>query len=163
MNSSEKRRLLDDVIRDPNYEAFRAEVYEGAWVEFRKQHRKSWQGSCLALAASVAALGMLWLQWESRSAHPKAGSVPAQAAPFAMATVELVSSKPLDPVNIVRSIVNRNLFVDTERNGRVEMVQGRSEPVAELSDRQLVGLFPNEPRGFIVAGGVREFIVLARK
>ena len=39
MPSSEKERLVDDLLRDANYEAFRREVHELSLAEFQPKRR----------------------------------------------------------------------------------------------------------------------------
>lgn len=150
MRSSEKEKLLNDLIRDPNYEAFRSEVYDLSLAEFRGLRRYSAR-TFLAIAASIVLAGGLALTFF----RPSQPSQNATTAPIHFQSdqrpiIPSVASRPLEIVEVVRSLPNFQTGVATSaRRGAVETVQSSLATVDPVDDAELFALFPNNSVGFV--------------
>ena len=173
MPSSEKEKLLDDLLRDANYEAFRRETEELSRAEFcAKHHRRSWW-PYLALAASVVLIGTLvFISASSKKRSQDLAASRSNAAPTLapnafqrdqLPPISLITSVQLEPVEVVRSLADRSLFVSTpnHRDRALELVQSDPATIDSVNDAELIALFPNETVGFIASPSGRRFVLIA--
>lgn len=159
MPFSERDKLLHDVIRDANYEAFRAELLALGRAELRRGRGQP-VFVPLALAASlvIAAASFLFLRKEN-SAPEKPLVVPATALASAGSVVEIVRTQPLAPVEVVRSLMERSLVVESSAMlSGVEVVDSTPDAVLEIDDSQLLAHFAGRPAGLIRHGSGVEFV-----
>src|SRR5678816_1459799 len=85
MKTPERDRLLDDVLRNESYVAFRAELYEKSLAEFRRQRWVKTRNRFLALAACVPVILSLYLLLAPRTVptpKPQAAVATIRSKPF---------------------------------------------------------------------------------
>jgi hypothetical protein len=177
MRSSEKEKLLDDLLRDANYEAFRAEVYELSAAEFRAKRRPSGRLIYFALAASVVLLGtVLSFSLRTKTSAPRMAASNAAAAPSGESSAKIatafqkdrvptfafIATAALEPVDVVRSLSDITLLVSTpSRPTRgVEVVYSDLATVDPVTDAQLLALFPHEAVGFFHTAQGKKLVVI---
>ena len=163
MPCSEKEKLLDDLLRDANYEAFRAEVYELSAAEFQAKRRPRTL-IYLGLAASIAAVGALVVINVSVK-KPASTAVPAAVAfqEDRGTVISRIQTSRLEIIEIVRSVADRNLIVSTPNHGRtgVKIVGSDPATVDRVNDAELLALFPDETVGFVTTEKGKKLIVFA--
>ncbi len=173
MSSSEKEKLLNDLLRDANYEAFRKDVRELSIAEFRGAHRPRSRMRWLALAAAIVLIGSalffsirpskpgtVMTEREGLDATRMADSVakPEVSSDRAASAFQndqqplfvLIRSKELQPVEVVRSLPDLTLLVSTpvQAARAVEVVHSDRATVNFVSDDEFIALFPPDTIGF---------------
>jgi hypothetical protein len=155
MRSSEKEKLLNELIAEGDYQQFREELLASTAKEFRRAHRKSSGKLWLALAACVALTAVLSMQFFSPKQKQTVASVstPSQAPLLnpKFAPVEIVTSKPIPDSDVIRTVPSQALIVRT----RITL--------PEISDVQLLALFKGQGAGFVEGEGGRRFVVMNPK
>ena len=166
-SSSDKEKLLDDLLRDANYEAFRAEVFELSRAEFQAKRRGRSRLTYLALAASIVILGTM-LFFPARMQKPFQTTAPQAAAAVAFqkdlhATISLIETIELKPGDVIRSLPDRHLLVNTPqlRNPPLGYIYSDSNTVVQVNDAQLLALFPNDTVGFVTTSRGKKLVVFA--
>src|SRR5262245_55666579 len=91
MKTPEQDRLLDDVLRNESYVAFRAELHQKSLVEFRHQRWVKTRNQLLALAACIPVILGLYLLLTQRTATTTKGQP----------VVATIRSKPLSKDQII--------------------------------------------------------------
>jgi hypothetical protein len=164
-SSSDKEKLLNDLLRDANYEAFRAEVFDLSRAEFQAKHRARSRAVYLALAASIAILGaVLALSFSAKKPPEKTATPRNDAVAFQLDQVPpitLIETTQLEPVEVIRSFPDRSLLVSTSSHRTVDLVYSDLATVSEVNDAQLLALFPHETVGFVTTPRGRKLIVIA--
>jgi len=153
MRSSEEKELLHDVIAEGDYAQFRAELFRSTSKEFRRQHRKSRAKAWLALAAMLmlsAVLGLKFLSGKRVTVSVSVAPTPEKSATPAP-SVEMVSTKPLPDLDVVRTVPNQALIVRT----RISF--------PEISDSQLLVLLKDRSAGFVEGKDGRRYVVMSAK
>ena len=156
MPSSEEQQLLRDVLRNADYAAFRAEVYEMSLAEFNAGRKRPVRAILMAVAAVAlgAALIVLTLRTEKELRRdPRVVSV-APAANNNDPGVFLVKSSPLPPNEVVRSVPDRSQIVETQASGVALIPFIRSNPatLSPMQDTELLALFTSDSLGFLRTG-----------
>lgn len=163
MPSSDKEKLLNDVLRDPNYEAHRKETLELCRAEFRKERKRSippW----FAMAASLLVVALLVSRYTGRS--PEIISMDGQGAEpqnVEKQSVAYVSTGSMAPFEVVRSVPDRSIPFDT-RNGPddlISIVESDASNVREISDQQLLAIFEDQPAGFVHKESGKELVIFS--
>ena len=118
MPSSEKERLVDDLLRDANYEAFRREVHELSLAEFQTKRRSRLLPVWLGLAATIVIVGTFLFVTKGK----KTGSTVHRPEAIAfqrdqLPVISVIQTIQLEPVEIVRSIPDRSLIVSSPNYG----------------------------------------------
>jgi len=151
MHSSEKEKLLRDVIAEGDYKQFREELLRSTTREFRRAHRKHSGKTWLALAAMIAFMAVLGAQFFSRNQKQSAASIPNKSQNMAShpesAHMEIVTSTPLADSAVIRTVPSQALVVRT----RISL--------PEISDAQLLAMFKDQGAGFVEGEGGRRFVV----
>ena len=162
MKTPEQDRLLDDVLRNESYVAFRAELHQKSLAEFRRQRWVKTRNQLLAVAACVAAILGLYLLLTPR---------PATTATEAQPVVATIRSKPLSKDQIITTGRLAATLVTTMpqdlrltfQPASIEVVRtgDRLEPVATISDEQLLDFFQGRPIALITRGpGTKTLVFL---
>jgi hypothetical protein len=171
MPSSEKEKLLEDLFRDANYEAFRAETQELCNLEFRAK-RQPRSRPYLALAASLVLIGtIVFVSLNPKTGIRRPGSgAPNVTSPLAatafprdqLPIIKLITSVQLETVETVRSLADRNLLISTKHRDRtLQLIQSDPATVDSVNDAELFALFPNETVGFVVTPQGRKLVLIA--
>jgi len=161
MKTPEQDRLLDDVLRNESYVAFRAELYRKSLAEFRRQRWFKTRNQLLAIAACVPVILGLYLLSTLRTATT------TKAQP-AFATIR---STPLSKDRIIKTAgLTATLVTTTSADlqltfqpARIEFVRtgDRLESFATISDEQLLDLFPGRPIALVTRGpGTKTLVFL---
>jgi hypothetical protein len=164
MPSSEKERLVDDLLRDANYEAFRTEVHELSLVEFQTRRRSRFVPIWLGLAASLVLVGILLFVKQGKeqvSRVPRAEAIAFQKD--GASVISLIETIQLEPVEIVRSIPDRSVIVNSPAypGAGIEKVRSDTATVDRVNDAELLSLFPNETIGFVTTSRGRRLVMFA--
>lgn len=163
MPCSEKEKLLNDLLRDANYEAFRKEVYELSAEEFRSERRPQ-TSFYLALAASIVLAGTL-VVFAARLNKPTEVAVPS-AATFqndGLPVIDRIQTTKLETIEVVRSVADRTLIITTPnyRRDAVEFIVSDTATVERVNDSELLALFPDETLGFVATPQGKKLVVFA--
>ena len=163
MPSSEKERLVDDLLRDANYEAFRREVHELSLAEFQTKRRSRLLPVWAGLAATIVIVGMLLFV---TTKGKKTGSTVPRPEAIAfqrdqLPVISLIQTIQLEPIEIVRSIPDRSLIVGSPNYGPtgIDLVYSAANTVDRVTDAELLSLFPNETIGFVTTSRGRRLVV----
>ena len=159
MKMSEKDRLLNDVLRDESYIAFRTNLLGGLRAGLRQKRISGTRRKLLALAACIPfALGIFLIM----TGRPR-------PLPSRSATLSVVRTVPLLPDRIVTtatakmqspSISTEIVFV-TNAGSEIEVVRTGSSPTQTLNDEQLLDLFKGRPVALVfVAPNERHLVVI---
>src|SRR5438093_13032021 len=139
MKTTEKDRLLNDVLHDEGYVAFRAGLLDDTLAELRRRRAARRRRRLLALAACLPVAAGLY----SLLAPP----TPPASHPFS--TVAVVRTVPLAEDQIVASATMtappmtaraKVVFITTAA-ANVEVVQTVGQAMQLLTDQQLLDLF----------------------
>ena len=111
----------------------------------------------------LAACGMLWwiqLPGQTQDAPQTAQGVPA-SLDGERGGVTYVGTQPLPVVEVVRSVPNIGVIVETPRIvlSSLNIVETRSWAVPKLSDAHLMAYFVGTPGGFVTLDHGREFVL----
>lgn len=164
MRSSDQEKLLDDLLRDPNYEAFRAEVYDLSLTEFRAGRRRHSAALYLAVAASIVLAGLLAMTARNQKQPALTTHVPAVVIQNdQVPIISFVETVPLGTWDVVRSVPDRTVMVEIQERapGTVEFFQSNPATVSEVNDAQLLALFPNDGVGFIHTASGKRLVLFA--
>jgi len=159
MKMSEKDRLLNDLVRDESYLAFRTNLLGRLRAGLRQKRTSGTRRKLLALAACIPlALGIFLIM----SGRPR-------PLPSRSGTLSIVRTVPLPPDRIVTtatakmqstSLSTEIVFVTNARS-EIEIVQTGSSPTQTLSDEQLLDLFKGRPVALVfVAPNERRLVVI---
>jgi hypothetical protein len=166
-SSSDKEKLLNDLLCDPNYKAFRAEVFDLSRAEFQAGHRRRSRLVYFALAASITILGTVLLFFFRGRPHVQivAGQT-ADAVVFQkdqLPTIALIETMQLEPVEVIRSLPDRHLLVSTPkiRGPQLDVIYSDPATVDPVNDAQLLALFPNNTVGFVTTSRGKKLVVFA--
>jgi hypothetical protein len=170
MPTSERETLLLDVLRDPNYEAFRREALDLCRCELRRGRRKVipvpfW----MAIAAALLMVAFL----AGRSRRPEqTAPVTASVAPApptdGRPLIAWVYTQALDPLHVVRSFPDSRVSFSTStapftaRRQQIEIVHSTTASFTEINDEQLLAMFPDQPAGFVQTSHGRELVLFDR-
>lgn len=168
MRSSDKEKLLDELLRDPNYDAFRAEVYELSLNEFRAKERHPF-AVYLGLAASIVILGLLLALWQGRSTETVTARPPASVAstaavqPDQFPAIPLVETTALEMTEVIRSVPDHRLLVRSPERPEdaIRFVFSDPATVSRVNDEQFIALFPKDSVGIFQTAGGRKFVLFA--
>jgi len=163
MKTPEQDRLLDDVLRNESYVAFRAELYQKSLAEFRRQRWVNTRNRFLALAACVPVILSLYLLLAPRTV----------TTPKPQAVVATIRSKSLSKDQIISTGRQMATLVTTVPQdlqltltpARIEVVRTslQLESVATISDEQLLDLFPGHPIALVSRSpGTKTLVFLDR-
>ncbi len=159
MKTTEKDKLLNDVLHDEGYAAFRAGLFDDTLAELRRQRAARRRRRLLALAACLPIAAGLY----SLLAPP----TPPASHPFS--TVAVVRTVPLAEDQIVTSATMtappttaraKVVFVTTAA-ANIEVVQTAGQAMQMLTDQQLLDLFKGHPVALVTIGpGERRLVLL---
>lgn len=153
MPSSEEEQLLNDVLRDADYAAFRAEVYETSLAEFNAGRQRPVAGIFLAVAA-VVLVGVLIALNLTTQKEPAADRRVVSIAPTVNDNApELfhVKSVALSPVEVVRSVADQGQVIHSELGSLATVPFVHSDPatLSPMRDTELLALFSSDALGFL--------------
>jgi hypothetical protein len=155
MKTTDKERLLNDVLEDERYRAFRSGMRSDILRELQHGRRKNtWARGALALAACVPVACAVYLWF----AHEKASSTVGGSS------VAIVHSRPLRGEEVVRTKdfeqTSADVLVVKTANAEIEVVKSRNA-TEEVSDQQLLELFKGQPVALVtVSPHERQLILL---
>jgi len=156
MKTTEKDRLLKDVLSDESYAAFRAGLFDRLQVELRRQRVARKRKLVLALAACVPiafALHLVLSPRTSSSARPPGVTV---VHTLPMAAGQLVRTAAMNaPATLTQPhalVVTTSASVELRSSGQwLELV----------SDQKLLELFKGQPVALVTVGpGERRLLLL---
>jgi hypothetical protein len=155
MHSFEKYALLNDTLRDAQYEAFRAQTFAAGLKVLRaKRPPLPWLAP-LALAASVLLLLGLALTLVPHR-NPELAHVETEHS-----GVVSFSTRPLERNEVVHSSSDPHLYISTDPStARFETVTTIHLLPPELNDRELFAFFGQRATGLVRLGDRTEFILL---
>ena len=153
MQFFEMQRLLNETVRDQQYEVFRAKTFTAGLRVLRAKQRHVIWPKRLAIAAVVAfMLGLGFLQFHRRSKSMREAS---QDTAFSFV------SRPLEAKQVVRSRKDGKVLVETRKNGQeVEIVETAPVALVELNDQELLAIFGDRPAGLVRNGNKAELLIL---
>ena len=156
MPSSEEQQLLHDVLRDADYTAFRAEVYEMSLGEFNADRQRPITAIFLAVAAVALVAGLIGLNLRTEK-EVRPGPQVVSVAPASNSNdpgAFLVKSSSLPPHEVVRSVADRSQIVETQAGGVALIPFIRSNPATlnPMRDTELLALFTSDSLGFLRTG-----------
>jgi hypothetical protein len=161
MKTPEQDRLLDDVLRNEGYMAFRAELYQRSLAEFSRQRWLKTRNQLLALAACVPVVLCLYLLSTPRPVTTtKAQAVAAIVRSMPLAKDQIVATARL-AVTLVKTMP-QDLQLSFKPD-RIEVVHtsDRLDSVATISDEQLLALFQGHPIALVTPrSGTKAFVFL---
>jgi hypothetical protein len=159
MRSFDHDKLLDDVLADESYRAFRVRTLREARREFRSVHRGKSIYPCLAIAAALVVLGVIWIGRDA----PKIESSPVAGATQIPPPLEVPPEK-LGSVAIVRTTPSKIVIVETPVVADTQAWMVHTRPSAiEINDAQLLALFAGRPAGFFRGPAGKEFVLFQSK
>ena len=146
MPSSDEQRLLNDVLRNADYAEFRAEVYEMSLAEFKAGRQPPIRAVALAVACVAFVVGIILLSFSTHEVSKEQASVDGSVA--------IVQSVQLEPAEVVRSVLDRSVLLDTEFAGvgAVETLKSDPATLREMRDAELLALLSNDLLGVMRAG-----------
>jgi hypothetical protein len=142
MKTTEKERLLNDVLRDEDYAAFRAGLLENMLDKMRRQRSARRQHRWLALAACLPiAAGIYFLL---APGTPPVGRPSSRVA--VVRTVPLASDHIVTTTSATRSLprAQSKVLIVTTTGGNIPIVKTAAQPMELLTDRQLLDLFKGQ-------------------
>jgi hypothetical protein len=151
MPSSEDQRLLNDVLRDAEYAAFRAEVYEMSLAEFKAGEPHPARAILMAVAAvaliAVAIALTLRTRQESPARQRAAHSVSAASA----TTLAILNTAPLPAADVIRSFRDQSEMLETESSQlrAIPLVQSDPATIRPLQNAELLALLTSDSLGFL--------------
>ena len=158
MKTTEKDRLLMDVLNDESYAAFRAGLFDSMQVELRRQRAARKRRFALALAACVPIALTLYLLLSART--PSSDHAPG---------VTMVHTVPLAANQIVRTaamnspatITEPHVLLVSTRATDTEILHSSGQSTEMVSDQQLLDLFKGQPVALVTVGpGERRLVLL---
>jgi hypothetical protein len=160
MKTTEKDRLLHDVLHDEGYAAFRAGLFDDTLTELRRQRAAGRRHRLLALAACLAAAAGLYSLL----------APPTQLESHPTSTVSVVRTVPLAEAHIVTTATMtpsamtaqaKVVFVTTAA-ASFEVVQTAEQTMQVLTDQQLLDLFNGQPVALVtISPGERRLVLLS--
>jgi hypothetical protein len=159
MKTNDKDRLLNEVLHDESYAAFRAGLFDDTLAELRRQRAVRSRRRLLALAASLAIAAGLY----SLLAPP----TPSAIHPFSKVVV--VHTMPLAEDQIVTSATigppptsaQAKVVLVTTAAANIEVVPTASQAIQMLTDQQLLDLFQGQPVALVtIRPGHRRLVLL---
>ena len=158
MKTTEKDRLLKDVLNDESYTAFRAGLFDRMQVELRRQRTARKRRLVLALAACVPitfALYLLLSPPTSSSARPP-GITMIHTVPLAADQVVRTAA-----MNSQATIKQPQVLLVTTTAANIEIVRSSGQSLERVNDQQLLDLFKGQPVALVTVGpGERRLVLL---
>jgi hypothetical protein len=159
MKTTEKDRLLNDVLHDEGYAAFRAGLFDDTLTELRRQRAAGRRHRLLALAACLAAAAGLYSLLAPPTpseSHPTSTVSVVRTVPLARAQIVTTATMTLSPATAQAEV----LFVTTA-SANVEVVQTAEQTMPMLTDQQLLELYKGQPVALVtISPGERRLVVL---
>ncbi len=158
MKTTEKDRLLKDVLNDESYAAFRAGLFDGMQVELRRQRAARKRRFALALAACVPLAFASYLLLS-----------PGTPSPDRSPRVAIVHTVPLAANQVVRTaamsspatITQPHVLLVTTTATNIEILHSSGQSLEIVSDQQLLDLFKGQPVALVTVGpGERRLVLL---
>ena len=168
MPSSEEQQLLNDVLRDADYAAFRAETYEMSLAEFNGGRQRPLTGILLAVAAVALVAVLNALSLKTQKEPPTDRPVIARTPKANAASPEsfLVNSSPLPPAEIIRSVADQGQVIHTQVGhvSAVPFVRSNPATLSPMQDTELLALFLSDSLGVLrTAKGDNLYYFLAQR
>jgi hypothetical protein len=159
MKTTEKDRLLKDVLHDEGYAAFRAGLFDDTLAELRRQRTARKRRRLLALAACLpiaAGLYSLLAPPTPPASHPSSTVAVVRTAPLAEDQIVTTAMMAASPTTAQAKVV----FVTTTA-ANIEVVQTAGQAMQMLTDRQLLDLFKGQPVALVtISPGERRLVLL---
>jgi hypothetical protein len=160
MKTTKKEKLLNDVLHDEGYAAFRAGLFDDTLAELRRHRAARSRRRLLALAACLPIAAGLYALL----------APPPPPASHPISTVALVRTVPLAENQIVTTAATMRttpttaqakvVFVTTAA-ANIEIVQTAGESMQMLTDQQLLDLFRGQPVALVTINpGERRLVLL---
>jgi hypothetical protein len=153
MPSSEEQQLLNDVLRDADYAAFRAEVYETSLAEFNAGRQRPLTGVFLAVAA-VVLVGVLIAFSLTTQKEPGADRQVVSSTISGndhVSELFLVNSSPLSPAEVIRSVPDQSetIYTQVSSLAAIQSVYSNPTTLSPMRDTDLLALFLSDSLGFL--------------
>ncbi len=159
MKTTEKDKLLNDVLHDEGYAAFRAGLFDDTLAELRRQRGARRRRRLLALAACLpiaAGLYSLLAPSTPPASHPSSTVAVVRTVPLAedqLVTTAMMTAPP----TMARAKV---VFVTTAA-ANIEVVETAGQAMQMLTDQQLLDLFKGQPVALVtISPGERRLVLL---
>jgi hypothetical protein len=159
MKTTEKDRLLKDVLHDENYAAFRAGLLDDTLAELRRQRAARSRRRLLALAACLPiAAGLYSLLAPSTPPVSHPASTVAVVRTVPLAGDQIVTTATVTPPATTAQA--KVVFVTTAA-ANMEIAQTAGQAMQMLTDQQLLDLFKGQPVALVtISPGERRLVLL---
>ena len=159
MKTTEKDQLLNDVLNDKDYAAYRAGLFDDMLAELRRHRSARRRRRLLALAACLpiaAGLYSLLAPPTTPGSHPV--STVGVVRTVALADDQIVTTATRTfPTTAVQTKVE----LVTSAAANVEIVQTAGQAMPMLSDQQLLDLFKGQPVALVtISPGERRLVLM---
>ena len=157
MKTTEKERLLNDLLRDEDYAAFRAGLLDNILAELRRQRIARRQRRLLALAACLPiAAGIYFL-----IAPPTPPVHRPSSAVAVVRTVPLAGDQIVTTTTTTTSLpmAQSRVLIVTTTTGNIPIVETVAQPMELLTDRQLLELFKDQPIALVTVSPNERLLV----
>ena len=159
MKTTEKDQLLNDVLHDEGYDAFRAGLFDDTLAQLRRQRAARRRRPLLALAACLPiAAGLYALLAPSTPpvSHPVSAVDVVRTVPLAEDRIVTTAMMTAPPTTAQAKVV----FVTTAA-ANIEVVQTAGQAMQMLTDQQLLDLFNGQPVALVtISPGERRLVLL---
>jgi hypothetical protein len=159
MKTTEKDRLLNDVLHDEGYAAFRAGLFDDTLAELRRQRATRRGRRLLALAACLPiAAGLYYLLAPPTPQAIQPLSTGAVVRTVPLGRDQIVATAPMTPPPTMAQ--TKVVFVTTA-DANIEVVQTTGQAIQMLTDQQLLDLFHGQPVALVtISPGERRLVLL---
>ena len=159
MKTTEKDKLLNDVLHDEGYAAFRAGLFDDTLAELRRQRGARRRRRLLALAACLpiaAGLYALLAPPTPPAGRPSSTVAVVRTVPLAGDQIVTTATMTSTPTTAQAKVV----FVTTAA-AHIEVVQTTGQAMQMLTDQQLLDLFKGQPVALVtISPGERRLVLL---
>jgi hypothetical protein len=163
MHSFNRERLLTDVLENEEYREFRDQTFRAVQREYSTVHRRNATSSrWLAIAAVLVGLAVVW--GFRKPAVLEQADIRSETLPLPGADeiprIPQVWSSPMELVDIVRSVPDMSILVETPAVSRgIDIVYTRPAYLPEITDAQLLALFPGKGSGIVNGPEGKRFVI----
>jgi hypothetical protein len=143
MKTPEKEQLLNDLLRNEDYAAFRKDLLDHMLDKLRRQRAAGRYYRLLALAACLPIAAVIYLLL---APHTPPVNRPSSAVAV-VRTVPLTSGQIVTTHGLITSLptAQPRMRVVSTTKANISIVTTVSQPMEELTDRQLLALFKDQP------------------
>jgi len=158
MKTTEKEKLLNDVLHDESYAAFRAGLFDDTLEELRRHRAARSRRRVLALAACLPiAAGLYALLAPSTPPASQPISTVAVVRTVPLAKEQIVTTATMTPQS---TTARAKVVYVTTSAADMEVVQTAGQAMQTLTDQQLLDLFKGQPVALVTISPSERRLVL---